>query len=234
MEQFKIGDRVALTEAALSVPYIAARKNYTIMYAGKVGTVIAISVGDNKKLGIEFDDKVFTQAGIRQSSHDNGCNGKGKLHYCWYIPIDCVDLIPNTINEQASSISPEMQKFFDNISKDNTDPVKTGTLVAYGTGGDYDNWSSFRSFADQELKRKYDILEEKKRKLAFDGMAKTLATHYNNPTPLSSLLVGLEKDPNPKEQFVWNTFRKDTPYHKELQHFTDVINLEEDYYITLL
>lgn len=93
MELLNVGDRVALNKAALSVSYIVARQSYTNMFVGKTGTIIGISSGDSKKYAIEFDTEVFTRWRTKQSSHDNGCNGKGKLHYCWYIPIDCVDLI---------------------------------------------------------------------------------------------------------------------------------------------
>lgn len=127
MEQFNIGDRVALLGTALSVPYIAKRANYTNMFVGKQGTVIAISVGANKKLGIEFDEKVFINHQVKQSSHDNGCNGKGKLHYCWYIPVDCVEKVPNPGNvefpnyiEEAGTVSKEMQDFLDQENKKET------------------------------------------------------------------------------------------------------------------
>lgn len=85
---FKIGDRVSLKKSALSISYIVGRHWYTNMYEGKQGKVIAIT-GD--KLGIEFDDIVFTNHKDRQSSHDNGCHGRGKLHYSWYIPATCIE-----------------------------------------------------------------------------------------------------------------------------------------------
>jgi len=85
MREYKVGDRVRLTKLALSVSYIAGRHFYTNMYEGKTGTILGYTE-THGKVGVQFDDIVFT--GERKSSHDNGCHGKGKLHYCWYIPSD--------------------------------------------------------------------------------------------------------------------------------------------------
>ncbi len=80
---FKKGDRVLLLASALRVNYICVRAEYTNMYPGKSGTVIGYS--ETGKVAVQFDDKVFHMHDIRISSHDNGCHGKGDLHYCWYI-----------------------------------------------------------------------------------------------------------------------------------------------------
>lgn len=98
MESFKIGDRVSLRESALSLPYVIGRRTYTNMYAGKTGTIIGVTA-DRSKLAIEFDDVVFTNHTDRWSTHDNGCHGKGKLHYCWYIPFGCLDIIEDNTDE---------------------------------------------------------------------------------------------------------------------------------------
>lgn len=91
---FKVEDRVVLKKKALSIAYIASRNWYTSMYEGKSGKVIGkTAAGD--KIAVEFDTKVFIN-GAQQSSHDNGCHGKGKLHYCWYIPVDCLELDTTT------------------------------------------------------------------------------------------------------------------------------------------
>lgn len=81
---FKVGDRVKLNSKGLNVSYVQARRAYTNMYVGKRGKVVRIA--GTGKIGVEFDDIVFTQHATRLSSHDNGCHGSGLLHYCWYIP----------------------------------------------------------------------------------------------------------------------------------------------------
>jgi hypothetical protein len=86
--RYQVGDRVSLKKSALSLSYVVCRGFYTNMYEGKTGTVIGFAESTGK-LAIEFDDIVFI--GGQRSSHDNGCHGKGKLHYCWYIPEECVD-----------------------------------------------------------------------------------------------------------------------------------------------
>lgn len=97
-EKIKIGDRVALNEAALLLSYVIGRKFYTNVYKGKTGTIIGFTA-DSSKLAIQFDEKVFTRPDGVISSHDNGCHGKGKKQYCWYFPENCVIKIPvNTIN----------------------------------------------------------------------------------------------------------------------------------------
>lgn len=92
---FKIGDRVSLRKEALSLSYIAARSWYTDMSEGKTGRVIGFTqanTGKPMKLAIEFDTRVFTSK-EKRSKHDNGCHNRGKLHYCWYIPPECVDIL---------------------------------------------------------------------------------------------------------------------------------------------
>ncbi len=84
MQMYNVGDRVRLNSRALSASYIAGRRFYTHMYEGKTGTVICVTA-DGGKLGVEFDDVVFTMPEGQRSSHDNGCHGRGKDHYCWYI-----------------------------------------------------------------------------------------------------------------------------------------------------
>jgi hypothetical protein len=91
MQAYKVGDRVALEKGALSLSYIAGRQFYTNMYEGKKGTVIGFTGGDNcasisNKVAIQFDDVVFTRPDGQISSHDNGCHGKGKRKYSWYVP----------------------------------------------------------------------------------------------------------------------------------------------------
>ena len=92
MRGFEIGSRVSLSREALNISYIKGRHFYTNMYEGKKGKVIGLTA-DSSKLAIEFDDIVFTRPDGRESSHDNGCHGRGKKHYCWYIPHEFVDLI---------------------------------------------------------------------------------------------------------------------------------------------
>ena len=87
---FPIGTRVRLLDVALHIPYIFTRKHYTNMYEGKSGTIIGYS--STGKAAVEFDDIVFT-SDLKISSHDNGCHGKGKLHYCWYIPEFALELL---------------------------------------------------------------------------------------------------------------------------------------------
>ncbi len=86
--EYAIGDRVSLKKEALSLSYVMSRKSYTNMYEGKKGTVIGYS--STGKVAVQFDDIVFDKAISEDiqiiSSHDNGCHGKGKIHYCWYVP----------------------------------------------------------------------------------------------------------------------------------------------------
>jgi hypothetical protein len=86
MREYKVGDRVKLKKLALSISYIAGRHFYTNMYEGKTGTVIGYTQ-ETGKLAIEFDDIVFTST-ERKSSHNNGCHGRGKIDYCWYLPAE--------------------------------------------------------------------------------------------------------------------------------------------------
>ena len=100
MRGFEIGSRVSLSREALNISYIKGRHFYTNMYEGKKGKVIGFTA-DNTKLAIEFDDIVFTRPDGRESSHDNGCHGRGKKHYCWYIPPEFVDLIEEDTNDDS-------------------------------------------------------------------------------------------------------------------------------------
>ena len=97
--------RVKLNAKALNLPYVKSRKKYTNMYENKTGTVIGYS--GTGKVAVEFDDVVFIDS-TRLSNHDNGCHHKGRLHYCWYIPEDCLDIIGNnsfqTLDEDFYSI----------------------------------------------------------------------------------------------------------------------------------
>ena len=93
---FKVGDRVSLKKSALSISYIAGRHWYTNMYEGKQGKIIGFTAntgynGTSNKVAIEFDDVVFTRPDGKKSSHDNGCHGKGRVQYCWYIPAECIE-----------------------------------------------------------------------------------------------------------------------------------------------
>lgn len=91
MERYEKGDRVSLKQEALSLSYIAGRLTYTNMYEGKVGTVLGYS--QTGKVAVEFDDLAFTTPGGIRSSHDNGCHGKGRVGYSWYIPEECLNFI---------------------------------------------------------------------------------------------------------------------------------------------
>ena len=104
MKNIQIHSRVKLLKASLEIPYIKKRKSYTNMYAGKTGTVLGFTViGD--KVAIQFDDIVFTDSSTRVSSHNNGCHGRGELDYCWYTPIDCVELIDEfNFNEEKDNL----------------------------------------------------------------------------------------------------------------------------------
>lgn len=98
MKDIGIGSRVSLKESALRLSYVAGRHWYTNMYEGKKGTVIGTTASGDK-LAIQFDDIVFTNYADKRSSHDNGCHGRGKLHYSWYIPEECVELIGHEADE---------------------------------------------------------------------------------------------------------------------------------------
>ena len=91
MRVLAVNDRVTLRKGALSLPYIAGRHFYTNMYEGKAGKIIGFT-SDCSKIAIEFDDVVFTDYKGQRSSHDTGCHGRGKLHYCWYIPAEFLNL----------------------------------------------------------------------------------------------------------------------------------------------
>jgi hypothetical protein len=91
MRFFEIGSRVSLKAEALNLSYIAGRRWYTNMYEGKQGKVIGFTA-NNTKLAIQFDDVVFTRPDGQISSHDNGCHGKGKKGFCWYVPAEYLDL----------------------------------------------------------------------------------------------------------------------------------------------
>ena len=88
--KFDIGERVSLMKGALSVSYIACRSFYTNMYEGKKGRVIGYA--ETGKVAVEFDDKVFRDTG-RELSHNNGCHGRGKKNYCWYIPEEYLESV---------------------------------------------------------------------------------------------------------------------------------------------
>lgn len=104
MEEFKVGDRVQLNYRASLLMYVRNRKSYTNIYDGKKGTIIRIA--GTGKYGIEFDEPIFINHHIRVSSHDNGCHGTGKIHYCWYFPVHTINLIEtNTISD---SITPSI------------------------------------------------------------------------------------------------------------------------------
>ena len=88
--KFEIGERVSLMKGALSVYYIVCRSFYTNMYEGKKGKVIGYA--ETGKVAVEFEDKVFTDS-TRKSSHNNGCHGRGKVNYCWYIPEEYLESV---------------------------------------------------------------------------------------------------------------------------------------------
>jgi hypothetical protein len=92
--KFNIGDRVSLNKEALSLSYLVGRQSYTNMYEGKLGKIVGCT-SDGLKMAIEFDDLVFTNFADHKSSHDNGCHGKGRLHYSWYIPGSMLTLVQN-------------------------------------------------------------------------------------------------------------------------------------------
>jgi len=218
MELLNVGDRVALNKAALSVSYIVARQSYTNMFVGKTGTIIGISSGDFKKYAIEFDTIVFTN-GKKRSTHDNGCNGKGKDHYCWYIPIDCVDLIPKTINplslDGANCDSPWISEECGHM------PPSIANSIA-------------------DVVERHNAEDKKE----FESKTKIHTINGNRSTPLSDLLLG-SNDLSADTRFEWNVFK----YHeaerkrhtdaldgviKTLSAIADANTLEYDYYITLI
>lgn len=103
MNKFKNHDRVKLNNMYKYVSYINRRMRYTSMYEGKTGKVIGYS--GTGKVAVEFDTIVFTEYETQRSSHDNGCHGKGKLHHCWYIPEEALDLIKNeSVNKIKNEI----------------------------------------------------------------------------------------------------------------------------------
>ena len=85
----ELGTRVVVNERFQKVGYLAARASYTDLYEGKIGTIIKYT-GAKDKYGVEFDEQVFTGYEKQVSHLDNGCHGKGKLHYCIYLPLNCV------------------------------------------------------------------------------------------------------------------------------------------------
>lgn len=97
MQTFNPGDRVVLLPSYINVSYIKCREHYTNMYAGKTGTVLC-ETSMKDKVCVEFDDIVFTHHREKQSSHDHGCYGRGKLHYCWFIPKEHVELLSKKIS----------------------------------------------------------------------------------------------------------------------------------------
>jgi len=103
MSEIKIGSRVKLKRSALDVNYIKKRKAYTDMYTGKTGKVLGFTAVKDK-LAIQFDDIVFTDTDTIVSSHNNGCHGKGKFDYCWYVPIEHVELIDESNTNEEKSI----------------------------------------------------------------------------------------------------------------------------------
>lgn len=87
MENLKKGDLVSLKKEALELSYVKCRKEYTNIYEGKSGVVIGIA--GTGKVAVQFDERCFTSNTV-VSSHDNGCHGKGRIHYCWYFPEGCL------------------------------------------------------------------------------------------------------------------------------------------------
>lgn len=87
---FRIGDRIVINNKIESVGYIQLRKWYSNCFSGMTGKIIGFTA-DGSKAAVEFDQIVFFDHKTKRSSHDNGCHGRGKLHYCWYIPIKCID-----------------------------------------------------------------------------------------------------------------------------------------------
>ena len=92
--KYNIRDRVELKELALKLSYVLGRTWYTDVKVGKKGTIIG-KTADGTKLAIEFDEPIFTKHTEKRSSHDSGCHGRGKLHYCWYFPESTIKLIDN-------------------------------------------------------------------------------------------------------------------------------------------
>ena len=104
----QINDRVSLKESALSLSYIAGRRWYTNMYEGKQGKVIGFTA-NGEKLAIQFDDIVFTRPDGKISSHDNGCHGRGKKGFCWYIPAEHLNTIGTCIGFDWDLLSPDSE-----------------------------------------------------------------------------------------------------------------------------
>lgn len=89
---FKVGDRVKY------VSDVSCDGNDNII--GKMGTVVDTEEldFDYKRIGVEFDEDV----------KGHSCDGKGKAHHCWNVPISRVekvkmeDVVPETDNSRES------------------------------------------------------------------------------------------------------------------------------------
>lgn len=93
----QIGDRVELTEYAMTLDYVKRRWSYTDVCVRKKGTIICNTT--TGKYGIQFDTPVFLINLIPggTSSHNNGCHGRGRINYCWYFPSIAFRVIPNNL-----------------------------------------------------------------------------------------------------------------------------------------
>lgn len=101
-ENICLGNRVELNASALSLSYVKSRQSYTYVYPGKKGTIKGMS--ETGKYAIEFDTYVFDPSAERKSSHNHGCHGKGKLHFCWYFPASAFDLIEQKTEQSNNDL----------------------------------------------------------------------------------------------------------------------------------
>lgn len=100
MEKFKKGDVVWTCNRVDTLTYIRTRieRGYVHMSDGMIGQVLGYS--STGKVAVQFVHKVFDNPG--QSSHDNGCHGKGRIGYCWYIPESkLTDVRPASVNKPS-------------------------------------------------------------------------------------------------------------------------------------
>lgn len=92
MENILVGARVQITKDLYNLPYLSKRRGYTNFRVGQMGTIIKFN-GSKNKVGIQFDDEVFTNHEYRLSSFDNGCHGVGKMYHCTYIPFEYFNVV---------------------------------------------------------------------------------------------------------------------------------------------
>lgn len=84
------GARVVITALPF---YLKQRKDhgYCLVEEGMEGTVIS-QTASGTKLGIQFDNPIWKlKPDGTKSNFDNACSGRGKQHFCAYIPSEFLE-----------------------------------------------------------------------------------------------------------------------------------------------